>query len=318
MTCFHPLKGFRSKTLNDSGKRAVVFKSSEALNSALPLAVPCGQCRGCRTDRSGQWAIRLMHEAKTHDQSCFLTLTFDDANVPADYSVRLRDVQLFMKKLRKRAKCAVRFFACGEYGDEGGRPHYHLLIFGFDFPDKKLWAVRQGNRNYKSEMLAELWPYGLSEVSDVTFKSAGYVARYCVKKINGGRADDHYTRVSPVDGAVYRVAPEFATMSVKPGIGATWFDKFSDDAFPSDFIVVDGRKKRPPRYYLRKLEQQRPAPTAKPGQILSAPKSAAEKILRERKRRAAAPEVRWNATPERLKVREQVAEARLSRLKRSL
>lgn len=318
MTCFHPLTAYRSKDVNSAtGKRSLVFSSSHGLVERSPQKLPCGQCIGCRSDRAQEWAIRCGHEAMLHDASCFLTLTYDDQNVPADYSVDLRQVQLFVKRLRKRAGVVIRFFACGEYGDEFGRPHYHLLIFGFDFPDKTKWAERNGYRTFKSEMLEELWPYGLSEIGSVSHQSAGYVARYVQKKITGARADDHYSRVSPVDGAVYRVKPEFATMSLRPGIGATWFDRFKSDAFPSDFLVMDdGRKVRPPQFYLRKLAELAELPRAKPGQVLSAPKTADVAIKRARKVAAAKPSARADCTPGRLRVREVVKAAQLSRLRR--
>lgn len=317
MTCFHPLKAFRSKDVNAAtGKRSLVFNSADALIEGSSMKLPCGQCIGCRSDRSQEWAIRCGHEAKLHAASCFLTLTYDDQNVPGDFSVDIRHWQLFMKRLRKKAGSGVRFFACGEYGEATLRPHYHALIFGFDFADKAKWADRQGYRTFKSELLSELWPYGLHEIGSVTHQSAGYVARYVQKKITGVRADDHYSRVSPIDGSVHRVKPEFATMSLRPGIGATWFDTFKGDAFPSDFVVVDGRRARPPQFYLRRLASGEPVVSSPPGRILSAPKSVDEQIRRARKRAAARPEVRANASPERLRVREAIKASRLSRLKR--
>lgn len=318
MTCYHPLTALRSADRSATGKRPLVFSSADALIEGSFIKLPCGQCIGCRSDRSLEWSVRCGHEASLHDAKCFLTLTYDEENVPQDFSVDLRHWQLFMKRLRKRFGGSIRFFACGEYGDDGGRPHYHALLFGFDFPDKKRWAERNGYQTFKSDALAELWPYGLCEIGSVTHQSAGYVARYVQKKITGERADDHYSRVSPVDGVVYRVKPEFATMSLRPGIGATWFDRFKADAFPSDFLVVDGRKVRPPIFYLRKLAEQSVPAVAKPGRILSAPKSADELVKRARRRAAARPEARANATPARLRVREVVKAARMSRLKRSL
>lgn len=322
MTCFHPLKAFRSATVNDSGKRSLVFNSSDALIEGSAIKLPCGQCQGCRSDRAHEWAVRCGHEAKFHDRSCFLTLTYDDQSVPDDFSVKKEHLQAFIKRLRKRAGrldgSRIRYFACGEYGDSTARPHYHLLAYGFDFPDKKHWSTREGYRTFKSEMLSELWPQGSHEIGSVTHQSAGYVARYVHKKINGARADDHYSRVSPITGQVHRRNPEFALMSLRPGIGGAWFDNFKADAFPSDFVVVDGRKVRPPSFYLNRLAKDEPAALAQPGRLLSSPKSVSERIKRARKRRAAAPEARWNATPERLKVREEVAVARMSRLKRSV
>lgn len=302
MTCFHPLKAFRSQEVNpETGKRGITFNSKKALVEGSMIKLPCGQCSGCRANRAHEWALRCDHEAKSHDCNSFVTLTYDDENVPQDFSVKLRDWQLFLKRLRKRAAVRIRYFGCGEYGEQTLRPHYHGLLFGFDFADKKLWSRRDGYQVFKSEMLSDLWPFGMSEIGSVTYQSGGYVARYCLKKMTGDRALDHYCRVSPIDGQVHQVLPEFATMSLKPGIGTQWFQKFGTDAFPSDFLIVDGRKVRPPAYYLRQLDD-----------------AGQEAIKRARKRRAADPAQRWNSTRERLAVREVIHEARLKRLVKSL
>lgn len=241
-----------------------------------------------------------MHEAKMHDENSFITLTYDDEHVPANYSVDVRELQLFNKRLRKSLPQKIRFFACGEYGDQTLRPHYHSLIFGHSFPDKKLHAVRNGKRYYKSDALNELWPNGqLNEIADLTYESAAYVARYNLKKVSGDRADDHYSRISPVDGNVYRVKPEFVVMSRRPGIGATWFDQFGSDAFPSDFLIYEGRKHQPPKYYLLKLKEEEQT-----------------KIKRARKRNGL--KHRHNSTRERLAVREFIKEDKISKLKRTL
>lgn len=304
MSCYHPLKAYRSLEVHPTtGKRGITFNATKALVEGSLFKLPCGQCMGCRVDRSREWAIRCAHEAKMCELSCFITLTYDNENVPQDYSVKKRDWQLFMKRLRKAGGAGIRFQGIGEYSDAPAlRPHYHAVVFNWDFPDKKFWRETDGgHRTYKSEMLDELWPFGLHELGSVTPQSAGYVSRYSLKKITGDRADDHYSRVSPMDGQVYRVEPEFVTRSLKPGLGSAWFDRFASDAFPSDFLIVDGRPVKPPAYYLRKLSEDRQAP-----------------IKRARKRASVQPTAKANATAERLRVREQVHEARMKRLVRTL
>lgn len=190
-----------------------------------------------------------------HDVSVFITPTYSDEHLPSDYSVSVRELQLFHKKLR-HACGPFRFFACGEYGEQGLRPHYHELLFGLDFPDKFLWSVsKRGERLYRSETLEKLWGKGHCLIGNVTLESAGYCARYSMKKITGDLAQDHYRRTHPLSGEVCNVRPEFIVMSRMPGIGAAWFDRFKADAFPSDFLVVDGRKVPVPGYYLRKLDE---------------------------------------------------------------
>lgn len=301
MTCFSPLKGYRSAERSETGKRPIVFNPVKALIEGSALVLPCGQCIGCRTGKAKEWAIRCAHEAAMADRSCFITLTYAPEHVPQSGSVSKRDWQLFMMRLRKQFGAGIRFFACGEYGEDGGRPHYHAVLFGHDFDDKRRWCVRNGYPVWKSEALERLWPFGLCEVGSVTAQSAGYVARYCLKKFTGELADEHYSRVSPVDGQVYRVEPEFALMSRRPGLGTSWFVKFSTDAFPSDFLIVDGRKVRPPGFYLRRLVEAEQAP-----------------IKRRRKAFAVKPAQRANATSARLAVREEVFRSRMNRLVRSL
>lgn len=199
----------------------------------------------------------MMHESKLYERNCFITLTYDDQNVPTSFSVELRHWQLFMKRLRKSLPQRLRFFACGEYGDQNLRPHYHAIIFNHDFCDKKLHSKnRQGDPIFVSDQLSNLWQLGHAVTQDVTYKSAAYVSRYVTKKINGSLADDHYSRVSPVDGQVYNVKPEFAVMSRRPGLGTGYVEQFKSDFYPSGYIVVEGRKMSPPHFYVSKLSEE--------------------------------------------------------------
>lgn len=244
MPCYHPLKGYYSNEIGDTGKRQIVFRKDEAFCPA-PIYVPCGKCIGCRLEKSRQWAMRCMHEASLYEDNCFLTLTYDDQHLPVGGSLNKRDIQLFLKRLRKVTQRKIRFYQCGEYGDLLQRPHHHVIIFNYDFLDKRIYSVRDGARYYVSPLLMELWPHGFSIVADVTFESAAYVARYAVKKITGSSAASHYgSRL-----------PEYATMSRRGGIGKDWINKYKSDVFPGDFVVVRGGLKcRPPLFYDRILE----------------------------------------------------------------
>lgn len=235
-------------------RKGIVFSATRSYSGARAFSVPCGQCMGCRIARAQEWSVRLAHEASQHDYNSFLTLTFSDEHLPSDRSVRVRDVQLFLKRLRKQLGVPLRYFACGEYGDTYKRPHYHLVLFGYDFPDKTAWRrTSSGFLTYRSLELEKIWTYGHAEIGSVTQQSAGYVARYCTKKINGDAALDHYTRWHPETGFPWQVCPEFLVMSTKPGIGSTWFDQYGSDAFPSDFVIIDGKKASVPRYYHKKF-----------------------------------------------------------------
>lgn len=250
-----------------------------------------------------------------HPENMFLTLTFDDQSVPNDFSVRVRDLQKFNKALRKKiSPVKFRFFACGEYGDLNLRPHYHSLVFNYRARDLRVWSKnKSGQLIYRSEYLDKIWKNGAVYVGDVTAQSAGYVARYNLKKITGDRANDHYRRVSPIDGETYQVVPEFLTMSRRPGIGATWFSKFKSDCFPSDFLMVDGQRRPIPRYYTQKLELGEAVP-----RNARAEHKEVSQLNIKRRRKAASLKHRNNQTPARLAVREEIQEIRAKRLKRSL
>ena len=122
-----------------------------------------------------------MHEASMHTSNCFLTLTYSDKHLPPYGSLDRKAFPLFMKRLRKAyPDDRIRYYHCGEYGAETRRPHYHSLLFGFDFPDKEFWKDRGEYKTWRSPTLENLWPFGLSEIGSVTHKSAGYVARTIV------------------------------------------------------------------------------------------------------------------------------------------
>lgn len=216
-----------------------------------------------------------MHEASQHKANCFLTLTFNDEHLPLTNSVDKRDLQLFMKRLRKRLRVPVRFFACGEYGTKNYRPHYHMILFGYDFPDKKPWRrTQRGHIVHRSAELEMVWRFGHCEIGECTHQSAGYVARYVTDKMHGDdeEAQKHYLRGLAVsdDGDVvgpfrrpewspfheWYVRPEFLLMSTDPGIGSTWFDKYAGDCFPSDFLIVDGKRTAVPRYYAKRWAER--------------------------------------------------------------
>lgn len=303
MPCFHPLSAYQSRWVRANGKRGIYFPNSVQNPSNFdPIQLPCGQCSGCRVERSRQWAIRCVHEAQLHKRNCFITLTFNDDHLPEDRSLNVRDFQLFMKRLRKKYGSNIRFFHCGEYGDLRHRPHYHACLFNHDFDDRTLWKINNGVRLYRSAELESLWPYGFSSVGDVTFESAAYVARYIMKKINGDAAEDHYWYMDPETGEMFRQKPEYTTMSRRPGLATGWLEKFMPDVYPHDEIVIRGKKMRPPRFYDSKYQLMYPD----------------EFLELKAKRMAKALENLDDNTQERLNVKEKVFNVKISRLKRTL
>lgn len=297
MPCYHPLRAF--KTAGGD----VVFNELRRHDIAFALSLPCGQCAGCRLERSRQWAIRCVHEASLWPQNSFITLTYEDAHLPADGSLKYLDYQLFMKRLRKAfSPQLIRFYMAGEYGTETFRPHYHACIFNCGFQDKQLLKTTPaGSRIYTSPTLNKLWPYGLSSIGDVNFQSAAYCARYLMEKRTGQNSEEHYRRIDPDTGEIHQLTPEFNKMSLKPGIGAGWFSQFKRDVYPHDFCIINGKEVKPPKFYDKLFERENP--------------EDAEYIffLRELDGRAQY----TDNTEERLKVKEAVALAGLQQFSRN-
>lgn len=295
VACYHPMPAVRMV----DGSVKFVSRSHKGVADSLEL--PCGQCIGCRLERSRQWAMRCMHEASLHDVNSFVTLTYDDEHVPQNGSLRYRDFQLFMKRLRK-TRGKVSFYCGGEYGETTRRPHFHACLFGVGFADRQyLTKGADGSNLYTSAELDRLWSHGFCTVGSVCFASAAYIARYCVAKVNGPLAKSHYT-VIDADGVMTELEPEFNHMSLKPAVGKRWLERYMTDVFPRDYVIVNGVKVKPPKYYDRIFESLDP--------------ERFSDIVAQRELDA----YRWrdDNSYERLKVKETVHKARSSQLIRSL
>lgn len=306
------MTAYRGHEITGTGKRRIVFDKSKSL-TGISFPLPCGQCVGCRLQRSAQWAVRCVHEASLYQDNCFITLTYSDEHLPPDRSLHVEHYQKFMKRLRKKfTGRTIRFFHCGEYGPKLGRPHYHACLFNIDFEDKELWKMQNGTPIYLSDTLSTLWPFGFSTLGTVTFESAAYVARYIMKKVTGKGVDeiDQETGLKPYEttcestGEIIQVHPEYTTMSrggrTGKGIAHGWFEQFKRDVYPSDFLTIQGKKFPPPKYYDGLYEIENPG--------------ALEKLKQDRKRRAL--EHAQDQTPERLAVREKCKLEQIKNLKR--
>lgn len=146
-----------------------------------------------------------MHESRCHEFNCFVTLTFADEHLP-DVSVPWYPVfQKFMKRLRRRfSGVTIRFFCVGEYGEQFSRPHFHACLFGVDFPRDRVHSRRGDYVLYESDLLNSLWPFGHASFGTMTAQSAGYCARYSLKKVTGAMAESHYTFIDRDTGEVRR------------------------------------------------------------------------------------------------------------------
>lgn len=260
-------------------------RGSGSLSTYATDLVPCGNCLGCDLERSRQWAVRCMHEASLHDDNCFVTLTYDDEHIPAGGSLDPSAFPLFMRRVRKVVS-DVRYFYCGEYGENFSRPHYHALLFGWWPRDAEQCGSRGDHRVYRSAELSRLWPFGFHEFGSVTFDSAAYVARYVVKKIRGPEAVNHYLAVDVDTGEVVARCEEFAQMSRRPGIGAGWFGRFGGELERNGTVVVSGRETPMPRYYRKLMDRFAPeaagvlARAAAVRQWLNEPKATDEQFAR--------------------------------------
>lgn len=219
----------------------------------LYISVPCGKCVGCRLERARNWTIRIMNEAQMHKENSFLTLTYKDEELTYGYkqaTLVKTDLQKFWKRLRKEIKREIRYFACGEYGEQRSRPHYHAALFGFDFKDKTIISSKDGCDLYNSDTLNRIWTHGNCAIGALTPRSAAYVARYILDKKFGKEAREYEEK---------GVEPEFVVMSRGSGIGKTWFKRYGSDIFPEDRLVqADGSITRPPRYYDELYKTQNP------------------------------------------------------------
>lgn len=259
----------------------------------LRQEVACGRCIGCRLSYRRDWAIRCVHEAQSHDRKCFLTLTYRRDNLPEGGSLRPDDLRLFIRRLRREvAPVKVRFFACGEYGEDFSRPHYHVLLFGWDFPDRVVFEKGGPHKVWTSGSLDRLWSHGFAQIGSLNYETAYYTAGYVMKKVTGEVAGAHYGN---------RHA-EFVRMSRMPGIGSEWYERFGSEVFPDDFVVARGKQHPVPRFYLKRLKSDKPL--------------LAEDVLKRRVKKA---RLRgFDNTPQRLAVREAVAAGRFKLSRRNL
>lgn len=246
-------------------------------------------------------AVRCMHEATLHEHNSFITLTYDEDHLPHRGQLVRDHWQRFMKRGGKHYGPGwARFYMCGEYGETTGRPHFHACLFGHDWEDKKfLFTNDNGDKVYTSESLERLWGMGQCTTAAVTFESAAYCTRYCMQKRTGRIAEEWYRRWDELGS--YQLEPEFGQPSLKPGLGAGWFEKWHTDIYTTDTLVVNGKKTRPTKYYDKLYDQIEP--------------TRMETIKETRAQTAH--ERRWDNTPRRLQDKLTVTKAATALLQRN-
>lgn len=249
MACSSPLKGFVvGKTESGKDKLRICSFHTAYVESGFKRIydyklIPCGRCVGCKLNYAREWSIRCCLEASFYDSNYFLTLTYDDNNNP--HNLIKDDLRNFIKKLRtylsRAGKPEIRFFACGEYGSQTLRPHFHLIVFNLVLDDLKyLKRSKTGYDLYESKFLTNIWSKGFVQVGECTIKTASYVARYCLKGINHSDISD------------YGFNKEFVLMSRRPGIGYGYFDLYKNNIYDTDkiyFSFGDFNSCSPPKYF---------------------------------------------------------------------
>lgn len=244
-----------------------------------------------------------MHEASLHERNCFITLTYDEKNLPEGGSLQGDHFPKFVRALRKKG-FPLRYYQCGEYGESTNRPHHHACIFGQDWSEEweRVGTGSQGDPLYRSKTLSTTWSKGLVSVGALTRESAAYVARYVMKKTSGKRVENGtFERVDKQTGEVTAVRPEFATMSLKPGIGEGWIRQFAPETYVDDCCFLEGKRVPVPKYYDTFLQKVDP--------------ETYEEVKQKRVEKASTPKIKANNTPERLRVREELARHRAKRFR---
>lgn len=246
--------------------------------------LPCGHCIACRRERRQDLTVLQSLEASLYDENWFLTLTYDDAKFSSGVAPRsldkqhLKDFVISMRKYCAYNGASFRFFACGEYGDEFERPHYHMSIFGLSSSllgiadDDEVIQTRKrglydngrivrcensrvdsnGNFFWQSPVISDRWRYGNHQIYRANRETFQYVAGYTVKKLSGDRAK------AWLDSG--RVLPYFAQS--RPSIGFPWFERFgrtlaqtNGEKLVNDSVSVGDITWRIPRIMMKWFER---------------------------------------------------------------
>lgn len=294
MTCINPIKAWKKRwsSLIDSPQKyykdkKLKFKKPKDIENYDEIKVACGNCIGCKLDHANMWATRITLETKENKENCFITLTYNNENLPLTktnkMTLRKKDFQNFMKRLREKINIKIGYFACGEYGNQTHRPHYHLCLFGWIPKDiEKIRNSLTNNPMFTSKELEKIWGNGYVVIQELNYKTACYTARYVQKKAgiqkNKRILTNEITEEIKIDERTkkpfirfknkyisektdqYGREKEFILMSKKPAIGKNYWLKNKNNIALNEGILLklDGNvKKKPiPRYYKKLWEKE--------------------------------------------------------------
>lgn len=229
MQCIRPYKA------SFTSQGDLTFSLRQADRGIVPFPLPCGKCLACHLNRAREKGIRAWHESQNHEESIFLTLTYDDDHLESDKLI-VAHSQNFIKRLRKSLNQPISVVTTGEYGTKTKRPHWHYLIFGFSPKDREKARETDFGPTFTSGTIDNLWEHrGRHEIGAVTLESASYVARYGAKAL--GNVDPDFK-------------PHHRTGS-KRALGKRWIEANHRHCFENGFIVLpDGSRGKIPRYYV--------------------------------------------------------------------
>lgn len=227
MPCIRSKPAWVNQVPNEKGNHEINFTFRK--DRPPEYFIDCGRCEGCRSRQRQDWGIRMYHEAKEYDRNCFLTLTYNDENLPD--TIRKDHIQWFIRKLRREWDTPIRYYCTGEYGEKTRRPHYHAIIFGEDFMGG---ADHVSDQLYINPTVERIWGQGHAQIGRASISSIMYTAGYTAKKL--GDPDT------------------FALMSRFPPIGKRWVEKYKDNIRRNANVVVEGREYAIPKVYMNWLK----------------------------------------------------------------
>lgn len=265
MTCYHPvaieiLKPTHSQydpkhKIRYLGAAKDLLDIEDVYSTAVSdiKLIPCGKCIGCRIDKARDWAVRICCEMQVHENpSWFLTLTYDNDHMDS-LSLDKEHVRKFIKDLRNyvyyKFDTSIRYFLCGEYGDNSGRRHYHVIVFNLPKGDISPRSSSNGFIYYESKVISDIWSKGYVVIADLNLNTASYVARYTLKKQGLKKYED------------LNVQAPFILMSTRPGLGYDYLIAHKDSLIERPYILIDHNFYSLPRYFKRVLEEKYFIPT---------------------------------------------------------
>ncbi|UPW40905.1 replication initiator protein [Sigmofec virus UA08Rod_6143] len=254
MACLHPLRVYQSRRKKkDTGSFYYTFDPKKG-HTDLYLDIPCNKCEGCMLARSYQWSMRCVCEAQSYTESYFLTLTYDNENLPDGSELNRTHITQFVKRLRWHFRhYKLKVFYCGEYGTHRHRPHYHMIVFGLPLQKENVRLFlhsysRKKNPNYVSPKISDIWGKGLVTIGSFTDQSASYVAQYCLKK----QTREYYEFIK-----TKRVKP-FIGASNRNALGFDFFQKSWFEIFTRGWFRLLEKSLRPLRYFVYLLKKHHP------------------------------------------------------------